>query len=268
MNREEIISRVLAENSSETVKSPEELESMLNEELSKPENEIDYDLVDQLVTGTLEARCISLTETDIEDKRRVLYERNRKANFFKMPKWFIGAAAACLVLVFGNIYTVSAWDMNVFSFIVEFTKGGAIIDFKKTTDEIVLPTSEDDPYGMIAKCAEIGIKTETPHYIPDGFILKEVDSKCIDEYKYALFYFVNGKQSVSFTVDSYEEGEQIGIPSDKHNISEITVNGHAAVVSKEDNQMLVTFQTGSYLFTMFANGIDYDECDKILENIK
>ena len=44
MNREEIISRVLAENSSETVKSPEELESMLNEELSKPENEIDYDL--------------------------------------------------------------------------------------------------------------------------------------------------------------------------------------------------------------------------------
>ena len=79
MNRKEIISRVLAENSSETVKSPEELESMLNEELSKPENEIDYDLVDQLVTGTLEARGISLTETDIEDKRRVLYERNRKA---------------------------------------------------------------------------------------------------------------------------------------------------------------------------------------------
>ena len=69
MNREEIISRVLAENSSETVKSPEELESMLNEELSKPENEIDYDLVDQLVTGTLEARGISLTETDIEEKR-------------------------------------------------------------------------------------------------------------------------------------------------------------------------------------------------------
>ena len=79
---------------------------------------------------------------------------------------------------------------------------------------------------------------------------------------------MNGKQSVSFTVDSYEEGEQIGIPSDKHNISEITVNGHAAVVSKEDNQMLVTFQTGSYLFNMFADGIDYDECDKILENIK
>ena len=176
MNRKEIISRVLAENSSETVKSPEELESMLNEELSKPENEIDYDLVDQLVTGTLEARGISLTESDIEDKRRDLYERNRKANCFKMPKWFISAAAACLVLVCGNIYTVSAWDMNVFSFIVEFTKGGAIIDFSGTPDEIVLPTSDDDPYGMIAKCAEIGIKTETPHYIPDGFILKEVDS--------------------------------------------------------------------------------------------
>ena len=79
---------------------------------------------------------------------------------------------------------------------------------------------------------------------------------------------MNGKQSVSFTFDSYAEDEQIVIPSDKHNISEITVNGHVAAVSKEDNQMLVTFQTGSYLFTMFANGIDYDECDKILENIK
>ena len=265
----EILSGVLSEDPAGILKTAEELEAMLDKELSKSEDETDYGLVNQLSMAVCEASGNNAYDIDVPRKlMEFKAEKAARKSHFRIPKWSVGFIAACFVLICGNIYTVSAWDMNVFSFIVEFTKGGAIIDFKKTPDEIVLPTSDDDPYGMIAKCAEIGIKTETPHYIPDEFILKEVDSKCIDEYKYALFYFVNGKQSVSFTVDSYEEGEQIVIPSDKHNISEITVNGHVAVVSKEDNQMLVTFQTGSYLFTMFANGIDYDECDKILENIK
>ena len=267
MNREEIISRVLSENSSETVKSPEELESMLNEELSKPENEIDYDLVDQLVTGTLEARCISLTETDIEDKRRVLYERNRKANCFKMPKWFISAAAACLVLVCGNIYTVSAWDMNVFSFIVEFTKGGAIIDFSGTPDEIVLPTSEDDPYGILEVCRENGINIETPHYLPDRFILTYLETD--PEKRYICMTYKknkNDKEFINLTFSGFNE--RFLIPSDEHNLSEIKINGHDAVMSREDNQMVVVFSSSDSMLTIMTQDVDYDECDKILENIK
>ena len=267
MNREEIISRVLAENSSETVKSPEELESMLNEELSKPENEIDYDLVDQLVTGTLEARCISLTETDIEDKRRVLYERNRKANFFKMPKWFIGTAAACLVLVCGNIYTVSAWDMNVFSFIVEFTKGGAIIDFKKTPDEIVLPTSDDDPYGILEVCRENGINIETPHYLPDGFVLTTFQAE--PDKKYVSMTYKRNKNDKAFINLTFSDfSKRLLIPSDEHNLSEIKINGHDAVMSREDNQMVVVFSSSDSMLTIMTQDVDYDECDKILKEMR
>ena len=267
MNRKEIISRVLAENSSETVKSPEELESMLNEELSKPENEIDYDLVDQLVTGTLEARGISLTESDIEDKRRALYERNRKANCFKMPKWFISTAAACLILVCGNIYTVSAWDMNVFSFIVEFTKGGAIIDFSGTPDEIVLPTSEDDPYGILEVCRENGINIETPHYLPDRFILTYLETD--PEKRYVCMTYKknkNDKEFINLTFSGFNE--RFLIPSDEHNLSEIKINGHDAVMSREDNQMVVVFSSSDSMLTIMTQDVDYDECDKILENIK
>jgi len=264
----EIISKVLNENSADIVKTAEELEKMLDEELSKPEKEIDFELVHQLSIAVNETTGKETSDIDVNQK---LIEfkamQTNQTKHFHIPKWCTGLIAACLILVCGNAYTVKAWNMNIFSFVVEFTDGGAKIDFDKETEEIILPTSEDDPYGIIAKCQEVGITIETPHYIPDGFILAGVWAEYTDDYKYAIFRFENNNSSISFTFDSYSENQQLGIPSDEHNISEKIVNGHTAAVSKEDNQMLVVFPTGEYLFTMFAKDVDYGECEKILKSI-
>ncbi len=265
----EIISRVLSENSSDIVKSAEELEEMLDKELSKPENEIDFGLVNELSIAVSEAQGKSV---DIDVNEMFMKFKNEKLvekRSFRMPKWSAGLIAACLILMFGNAYAVKAWNMNIVTFIVEFTKGGAIIDLgSDTEEEINLPTSYSDPYGIIAKCAEMGISVETPHYIPEGFTLKEVDTENNADRKYVMFSFKDGKKTICFTVETYEDGEQIGIPSDEHNISEAYVNGHKTAVSKEDNQMLAVFRSGNYLFTVFTQDVDYGECDKILENIK
>lgn len=264
----EIISRVLSENPSDTVKSAEELEAMLDKELSKPENEIDFGLVNELSIAVSEARGKSVDIDVNEMFKKFETEKLAEKKSFRMPKWSAGLIAACLILVFGNAYTVKAWNMNIVTFIVEFTKGGAIIDLGSESKEVILPTSESDPYGIIAKCSEMGINTETPHYIPEGFILAEMDTENNADFKYAMFSFKDGQKTICFTVETYEEGEQIGIPSDEHNISETYVNGHKTAVSREDNQMLAVFRTGGYLITVFTQDVDYGECDKILENIK
>ncbi len=78
--------------------------------------------------------------------------------------------------------------MNIVSAIIDFTKDGFSVDFGRDEMTIIeLPTSDDDPYGFIAKLAEYDIEFETPHYIPEGFVLTEVDTT---ETLYAFFWSI------------------------------------------------------------------------------
>jgi hypothetical protein len=153
---------------------------------------------------------------------------------------------------------------------VEFTKDGAIINFEEEPkEEIVLPTSDDDPYGIIAKCKENGIENiETPHYIPEGFILTEFESDNNGFSNYIHFTYEKENQLISLTFEEYPDKppESIGIPSDEHNIYEISLNGHVAAMSKEDNQINVLCIYDLKLIGLFTDGVDYSECDKILES--
>lgn len=160
--------------------------------------------------------------------------------------------------------------MNIFSLAVELTQGGVKIDFGNKREEIVLPTSENDPYGIIGKCEEMDITAETPHYLPEGFMLVCMESDKNDYMDYILFTFENGSEKISLSYQYFHDGDlsNICIPSDEHNISEITVCGHHAIVSKEDNQMNLIFNSGYCVIDIFTQNVDYAECDKIVNSIK
>ena len=176
----------------------------------------------------------------------------------------------CMVLVLAaNCITVLAYDMNIISAVIKFTQGGFSVDFGNQPEKIVLPTSEDDPYGLIAKLAEYDIEFETPHYIPEGFTLSRIGNNENSSATSVTFDFYNGEQSINISYDKFHnEVGQIGIPSDHYNISETEVNGSPAIVSKEDNQYTITFQKDKTVFFMFTQDVPYDECEKIVESIK
>ncbi len=269
MNKEEIISKVLSDENSFAVKSAEELEALLDKELSKRDNEIDYELVNELTLAAIEARGDKPIENNIEEKLKELKAvESREKKRFRLPKRSVGLAAACVMLMCTNVVSVSAWDMNIFSLIVELTKGGAKIDFGNKREEIILPTSEDDPYGIIAKCNEVGINVETPHYLPEEFVLTVVENNKYEWNNYLFFRYENDKKFITISYETYSEEFAINIPSDEHNISEIEINGHSAIVSKEDNQMIVVFRSRNYIINIFTQDVDYDECEKIIQSVK
>lgn len=264
-----ILSEILGKENSDADISAEVLEKKLDSELSGYDDEIDFSLVDQLALSVIEARGNNVPEIDTDQKLKEfnkvhLPNRRKKIRF----TGFATIASVLCLLVIGNIYTVKAWNMNLFTFAVEYTKDGVLINFDRKNNEITLPASENDPYGIIAKCSEAGIDAEIPFYIPEGFYLKECNKEVTDDYKYVMFYFAKDDAFINFTYDSYLNDESVGIPSDKHNVTETTVNGHTTAVSKEDNQMIAVFKSGEYLFTLFTQNVDYQECDKILENIR
>ncbi len=248
------------------------MKQQLDEETAKPLRKRDFEKIEQLTESMSE--LLDDTDTDCSEGISKLYSRieqekigNRKA--IRVIKKFFPVICCAVVILAANCISVAAWNKNIVSAVIEFTKGGFSVTFDKK-DVVELPTSENDPYGIIGECAKYDVYSETPYYLPKGFELDSIETNINEEYANAVsFRFINGDKSICMEFIRYwGEIGQIGIPSDDFNISEIEVNGCPAIVSKEDNQYTITYQTDKTVFFMFTQDITYDECEKIVESIK
>ena len=258
-------------------KALESIKKELDIELKKPLKKRDFDKIAEL---TVQYRELQTGESeDIITKQGVnklntrieQYKNKHMLPVFRYMKKLAPAFCVTAVIVIGNCMTVSAWDMNIVSAVIELTKGGFSVDFGKNEPEPVeLPTSVNDPYGFIAKLAEYDIEFETPHYIPEGFILTEVETNVNESFANTVrFIFENHKQNFSIEYTKYyDEIPQVVIPSDHYNISETEVNGSPAIVSKEDGQYTITYQKNKTVFFLFSQDVSYDECDEIIQSIR
>lgn len=255
----------------------EYLKKQLDEENIKPSGKRDYDKIAALTAELCELSDGSgQTADDFKSQKRKLYKKvseyDTKKNraSIKAFRKVIPILCTAAVMLVANCVSVMAWNMNVFSLVVELTQGGVSIDFSNEKDKITLPTSEDDPYGITGKCEEMNIFVETPHYLPDGFTLVDFESELNDFADYIGFTFEKGSQKISISVQNYHDGDlsNVCIPSDDHNISEITICNHQAILSKEENQMNLIFNSGSCVINIFTDDVDYEECDKIINSIR
>lgn len=274
MNSKNIIENVPRESESFRDKSASELREMLDRELSKPDKQIDYGLVDRLTTSVLEAEGRKRLAVDVDDEldkfRNRVSERNRK---FFLPKWAVSLSVACAVLFCANCISVSAWSMNIFKALVNFVQGGVLIGFEDRQEESVieLPTSENDKYGMKGKCAEYGVYPLVPEYLPDGFQLTDIETEANKYYLRVIFYYNKGSTILNIDFQQFYNSEDIptiGIPSDTHNITEKEINGQTMYILEEDNQFTATFLRNNMIYLIFSDGLDYEECDKIVNSIK
>ena len=248
------------------------MKQQFDEETAKPFCKRDFKKIEQLTAAMSELYGDNDNSYGISKLySRIEQENTRKKKSIRTIKKLFPIACCTVVMLVANCISVAAWDMNIFSAVIEFTKGGFSVDFGKDKQEIIeLPVSEDDPYGIISECAKYDIFPETPHYLPDGFKLESVDSNVNENFANSVnFVYKNKNQSIQLSFDRYwNEVAKTGIPSDNYNISEITVNGKTAIVSKEDEQYTITFNNGKTVFFMFTQDVPYEECEKIVESIK
>ncbi|MDE7098593.1 MAG: hypothetical protein K2O60_05555, partial [Ruminococcus sp.] len=181
-----ILEKIRSEGFLEEIIS-EKFEKQLDLELKK--SSPDYDLVDELTKTILETRGKIVKEIDVKPEIQAI--RQGKIKRIRFPKWAISLSAACFIMFCANCISVSAWDMNIVSAVIEFTKGGFSVDFGKNEYEVIeLPTSENDPYGLIAECAKYEIYPETPHYLPEGFELTLISNNVNKDYANIISFTV------------------------------------------------------------------------------
>ena len=256
-----------------------EINHQVDEELKKSKDSRDSKKIETLLSESYEIMGNSESELDIKAKEKIekikqICKPQKRIKIYQR----VAAVAACLMLIFGgNAYTLNAYGENLFSLIVNRTSSGFTVNFNGNNISSETPGIKDDPYGMIAKCAEYGVYPDTPLYIPDGFEL--IDEK-FDNGKIFTSVILHYKKNdiiLTFYFRKYhnlKDLQSIEIPSDECNISEVDVNGAKGITSKEKNslngvtdQYTLVYCKGTTIHKIISDGLDYSECDKIVESI-
>ncbi len=266
-NMEHILEKIRSDSSFGEI-NIEELTKQLDRELAKPNP--DYDLVEELTAVIFEAKGKAVKEIDVQSEIRTIKQKSIK--HFKIPKWAITVSAACIMLIGANTLSVAAWGTNIFSAIVQFTKGDLTIDLGKQEQTVIsLPTSENDPYGIKAKCAEYDVYPITPYYLPEGFKLTDCTENILSHSTDLRFFYENDNAKLILSYEAYKNSDDIppiGIPTDTYNLVETEINGQTVFILKEDGQFTATFLNNNIVYVITSNKLDYDECQKVVESMK
>ncbi len=248
-----------------------DLQRELKEEMNKPSDKWDCEKINEITQTIHNLSCDNENEEINSGKENLL----KKIKVTKKPRRkiyrTISAVAACLIVGIAlNTISISVCGMNMFSAVYEITQGGIKIDLNKKEDVIELPATPDDPYGMKAKCAEYDIYPLTPSYIPEEFELVNLYQENNEVFSQLLFCYKNNKIKLNFEICKYYDAENIPpicIPTDTYNIEEQEINGHIMYILKEDNQFTATFRENDIVYVIFADGLNYDECQKVVESL-
>jgi hypothetical protein len=250
-----------------------ELQQQLDEEMEKPVEEQDLDRIDELtkaisvLNGTDEFLA-QRAEHGIRQLRQTVLRTRRKK---RIRRSAYAAVCACAVLAVSNVCSYIAYGTDAFSAVYQIIKGGITFDLTQQSDT---PSETGNPYlqEMQQICAEHDMDILLPSYIPAGF---EPASET-----YIGYHKLNGSQNIKFDFRKKkiklqfiaEEYFSIGnytpmcIPSDEYNVSVQTINGNSIYITKEDKQFNAIFLIGNIQYAIFTDGLDYDECQRVLES--
>ena len=260
----------------------QEVSEMLEKELAKPYKKRDYDKIEELLNeytrmNGMEEQIQKASETGVQ--KVIARTKTRKLRVRKYRPLVTVVCLAVVMAIFNTI-SVAAFDMDAFSFIVHIIDDGFSVDFfsKEVPLESVvqIPVSEDDPYGMIAECSRNGLYPETPHYLPEGYVLTSNNNNEMTSYKkYNRFTFtnqINENDWIYISYDLYENGkmmEESKFPNIEHNLTEIQFNGHIAILAEEkkDRQFQIIYHIDNLLIYIFTQNVSREELNKIIKSI-
>ena len=250
-----------------------DLNQMLDAEMAKPAEERDYQKIEEIT------RAFAVAIGDEEHEQAVIEEgihnleksiHTRPRGIVRRIRYIVIAGVAIVTLLAANIYTVAAYQQNIFSVIVHYTKKSFSVEYPETS-KAELPTAPDDPYGIKAECAKYGLDNVlAPTYIPEGFVLGNCDHHSADGYCTSVdFWFYRERDEVfQITYNLYADPSYYSsIPSDHFNLREINVQGIPAIVSEEDGQYTMIMKNEG-LETIITSDCGYTECDQIVASLE
>ena len=252
------------------------LQSKLDSDLERSDDELDIDKINRItatidiITGN-DRITAERSQPGIDKIKQELHQQSRHSRI-RIIK--CAAACACFLLIVSNIWSFSAYGMNSFSAAYQLMRGGIVIDTRNGESE----TYSSDAYydEMRSLCRQNGFPDDVllPSYIPEGLVPTENNGTYneSEQCKQLSYYFMNRKIKFNYRITQYTDEklvQQIGIPSTEYNITEQLFGDTTVYIQKErkDHQYWAVFQIGLTQYMLFSDGLDYDECQRVLESM-
>lgn len=251
----------------------ETVKKLLDEELSKPERDRDYERIDEMINAHISLMGIeeSVKEQTAAGMSRLqarLREKKPRVRPAKRIRMLMTAGIAAVMVLALNIVSVAAFQRDIFSVVVEYAETSFSVKYPSGNDTN-LPTTPDDPYGIKAECAKYGMDVLAPTYLPEGFEL--YDCKATESQhmvRIEFWYYRNCQDVVKISYTNFLSSEfSSSIPTNDFNLHEIDIHGTPAIVSEEDDQYTAIFKKDC-LETIITTDCGYAEGDKITASLE
>ena len=271
MTDQELLRKIQIDDDNELLN---ELQKKLMQEFAKPVQNQDFDLIDDLIKTIDEITGENRRTDEIAEKGILAVQRenhrlisNRR---IKRLRWIV--PAACLMLIVGtNVWTYTAYGMNAFSAAYQALNGGINVNLNSIhTQEVYSGNPFADEMKSI--CEENHITARIPGYIPEGFSPSDIygDKQILSDRTILSFHFYNSnkKLNIGITVfNTLTDPSSIGIPTDHYEVTEQIVEDTVISVIKEESQYTATFVIEHTQYLIYADQLDYDECQRILNSM-
>ena len=243
----------------------EELERIINEELEKPENEMDTDLIEYCLDALNELdseKVSAVKEKKVGDSNeKVISRRFRRA----------AAVAAAAIFLFIGAVSVSAFifDVNPFDGIVELYNDHIRIRFDKSNanaDNYKLLGSE-----LAKELADNGI---SPVLLPEALLsdktkITKTEYQISDVVISANINFVYGKEKGHLTIDYFDSIDFFGESEypDAKNIVQLDVSGIYVYVFEQNGNGSIAYKDGKSQYGIFSS-MTYEQAIEFAKTIK
>ena len=271
------------DNSTAQDREIERLLEIIDREIEKPDEEIDYDLIEEC-TARLDALTPlerPYTDEEIEKNLQKLKDDIRKAeesakirsapavNRWNRP-WIkaMAAIAACFVVCFSTLSIVAKNQGygNTWEFVV--TNARKIVGMdpgeQANNNEItIIKPSGEKAYNSIDELIEQeNLHILYPTKLPDNLTIKKIVQTFEDEEKYSL-YFVFSDSSYFYKICNYMTSTENF--SDNENLYEVK-GAKFHITEKNNNIFYAVTQYNGFEYSIQCN--DYDNLMNILDNLK
>ena len=197
-------------------------------------------------------------EEQVKEKKKICNREFKKIwlrNGIKaFPYKVVTAVAVILILINISIVTVPGLRE-------------IILNFKMSSSATNTKIVSDDSKGSIynEENSEYSIGTDNTYeisYIPEGFTLTKSQSTTrIKDYEYSC-------GDKSFIFSQMSEDSTLQVDTEGAKVEYVDINGNKALVSEEDNYIVITWKEDEYFFELSANEIDKDTVIKIAKSTK
>jgi len=149
-----------------------------------------------------------------------------------------------LIVVFIiTLFSVQAWRVKFFNFILDEQQKYTNVTFEKTNDNCA--SASETIFG----------------YIPQGFILKT--SEATTNHTFLLYE----KDKHYFRLNTFKKCDTISIDTENALVKKFTIKGNEAIFSGKPNSNILLWHTTDYIYLITGN-IEEKEIIRIAENLK